>query len=217
MLSWQEERRRQFTPIIVCRTTQTTSESISTTASTTCFSSGNQPQAGRPPATGVQISFRGSLNGNETGVRQLIRSQPLESRIIERHGLRITIPTEAEILRIKSALILKRNTTRDSLDFAALAGRMSGSDIIAAFRRFDQLYPQTNEQSALQQLLAHLASAQSSDRDQAKPATYRNLAPELADRCRVQEAFADIGQVIFDGLCAPPSAAPDSDPTSGNS
>ncbi|MDE2789671.1 MAG: hypothetical protein OXI81_04530 [Paracoccaceae bacterium] len=94
---------------------------------------------------------------------------------------------------------------------------MSESNIIAAFRRFDQLYPQTNEQSALQQLLAHLASAQSSDRDQAKPATYQNLAPELADWCRIQEACADIGQVIFDGLCAPPSAAPDSDPTSGNS
>ena len=94
---------------------------------------------------------------------------------------------------------------------------MSESDIIAAFRRFDQLYPQANEQSALQQLLAHLASAQSFDRDQADPATYRNLASELADWSRFQEACADIGQVVFDGLCAPPSAAPVSVPTSGKS
>ncbi len=36
-------------------------------------------------------------------------------------GMDLTVPTEAEILRIKGVLILRRNATRDYLDFVALA------------------------------------------------------------------------------------------------
>ena len=66
------------------------------------------------------VQILGSLDGIETGVRQLIRDEPLETFQIEYLGEKITIPTEAEILRIKGVLILKRNATRDYLDFVAL-------------------------------------------------------------------------------------------------
>jgi hypothetical protein len=55
----------------------------------------------------------GSLDGIETGVRQLIREQPLETQEITIGGLRLMVPTEEELLRIKAVLILKRNATRD--------------------------------------------------------------------------------------------------------
>ena len=58
-----------------------------------------------------------SLDGIETGVRQLIREQPLETVRVEYRGQALTIPIPAEILRIKGVLILKRNATRDYLDF----------------------------------------------------------------------------------------------------
>jgi len=58
------------------------------------------------------VEILGSLDGIETGVRQLIRDEPLETTQIERFGQKITIPTQAEILRIKGVLILKRSTTR---------------------------------------------------------------------------------------------------------
>src|SRR5665811_2092512 len=46
----------------------------------------------------------GELGGIETGVRQLIRSRPLESTEVEVRGKRLVVPTAAEILRISAAV-----------------------------------------------------------------------------------------------------------------
>jgi hypothetical protein len=60
------------------------------------------------------VLILGSLDGVETGIRQLIRDQPLETIEIDIAGVRLVVPTEQEMLRIKAVLILKRNATRDS-------------------------------------------------------------------------------------------------------
>lgn len=65
------------------------------------------------------VQILGSLDGIETGVRQLIRDEPLETTQIECFGLKLTGSTKAESLRIKGMLILRRNATRDYLDFEA--------------------------------------------------------------------------------------------------
>jgi hypothetical protein len=80
-----------------------------------------------------------SLDGIETGIRQLIRHEPLETTTIERQGAVVTLPTLAEILRIKAILILTRNATRDYLDFVALADAMDPDQAWRALRRFDAL------------------------------------------------------------------------------
>ena len=103
------------------------------------------------------VLIPGSLDGIETGVRQLIRTQPLETTTVSVGGQEITIPTGAEILRIKGFLLLRRNATRDYVDFAALAHRLGEVSTAAAFERFDPLYPQSSGGSALQQMLAQLA------------------------------------------------------------
>ena len=54
-------------------------------------------------------------------------------------------------------LILKRNAVRDYLDFVALADHIGPRALIAALRLFDRLYPQQNQESALQQLQIQLA------------------------------------------------------------
>ena len=91
------------------------------------------------------VQILGSLDGIETGVRQLIRDEPLETTRIEYLGEQLTVPTEAEILRIKGVLILKRNATRDYLDFVALAEHMGAEKMVEALRPSDRLYPQPNE------------------------------------------------------------------------
>ena len=159
------------------------------------------------------VLIYGSLDGIETGVRQLIRRQPLETIVVKRNGQPIVIPTQAEILRIKSVLILKRNATRDYLDFVALGSRMSERQVINAMQPFDNLYPQDSGQSAIQQLTAQLANALPFDLDESVPATYRDLIPELQEWSCIQKACADIGHVIFDGLCDLSSIA-DTQPTS---
>ena len=67
------------------------------------------------------VLILGSLDGIETGVRQLIRDEPLETERIDVAGEKLTVPTRAEMLRIKAVLIVKRNATRDYLDFVALS------------------------------------------------------------------------------------------------
>jgi hypothetical protein len=81
------------------------------------------------------------LDGIETGIRQLIRVQPLETAIIPFGGGTITLPTEAEILRIKGALILKRNAVRDYLDFVALAHHLGDDRTNESLAPFDSLRP----------------------------------------------------------------------------
>lgn len=73
------------------------------------------------------------------GVRQLIRTEPLETTTLDVAGATLTIPTEAEILRIKGVLILKRNATRDYLDFVALATHLGAEATGEALRSFDRL------------------------------------------------------------------------------
>ena len=82
------------------------------------------------------VLIPGSLDGIETGIRQLIRDKPLETVVLDYHGEKLTVPTEAEILRIKGVLILKRNATRDYLDFVALARHVGDAGVVTALRSF---------------------------------------------------------------------------------
>jgi len=149
----------------------------------------------RPP-----VQILGSLDGIETGVRQLIRDEPLDTTEIERFGQRLTVPTLPEMLRIKAVLILKRNATRDYLDFAALADHMGNDDIIQALRRFDTLYPQPNGESALQQLQIQLASPLPYDLRDVNLSMYKHLAPKWHDWSAVQSVCAACATLIFDKI-----------------
>jgi len=145
------------------------------------------------------VQILGSLDGIETGVRQLIRDEPLETTVIRHDGQTITIPTAGEILRIKAVLILKRNATRDYIDFAALADHMGAENAALALRPFDRLYRQDNGESALQQLQVQLAHALPYDLEETELAEYKNLDPRWHDWSRVQAVCARIATAIFDG------------------
>ena len=144
------------------------------------------------------VLILGSLDGIETGVRQLIRTTPLETTLLYERGLSLTVPTEAEILRIKAVLILKRNATRDYLDFVALADHMGDAVVALALRDFDQLYPQDNGQSALQQLQVQLAHALPFDLEDTILSEYKNLLPRWHELATVQATCAHVAVVIFD-------------------
>jgi hypothetical protein len=146
------------------------------------------------------VLILGSLDGIETGVRQLIRDVPLETTVLHEHGLALKVPTEAEILRIKAVLILKRNATRDYLDFVALADHLGDERVALALGEFDRLYPQANGQSALQQLQVQLAHALPFDLEETALSEYKNLLPRWHDWASVQAVCAHVAVVIFDRL-----------------
>lgn len=146
------------------------------------------------------VLILGSLDGIETGIRQLIREEPLETAELNYLGQSITLPTEAEILRIKGVLILKRNATRDYLDFAALADRMGDEKIVGALWRFDELYPQENGESPLQQLQIQLGAPAPFDLDDVKLAEYKNLDPRWHEWSVVRDVCINTANIIFDHL-----------------
>jgi len=148
------------------------------------------------------VQILGSLDGIETGVRQLIRDDPLETTVVTHRGERITVPTVGEILRIKGVLILRRNATRDYLDFVALADHLGEEGVAAALRAFDRLYRQENGESPLQQLQVQLANPMPYDLEETELAEYKNLDPRWHDWNKVKAACAHVATVVFDRVCA---------------
>jgi hypothetical protein len=143
------------------------------------------------------VLILGNLDGVETGVRQLIRDQPLETVDVNVGGVSFVVPTEREMLRIKAVLILKRNATRDYLDFVALAERLGSDRVFAALANLDELYPQPSGESALQQLQVQLAHPLPYDLDETNLAEYRRLDPKWQDWQRVSQRGATIAADIF--------------------
>ncbi len=148
------------------------------------------------------VQILGSLDGIETGIRQLRRDIPLETTQIPWRGQMLTVPTLAEILRIKAVLILRRNATRDYLDFVALADRLGSEKIADALADFDRLYPQANGESPLQQLQIQLANPLPFDREPLVLTEYKHLDPRWHSWEAVKVACMDCATVIFDRIVA---------------
>jgi hypothetical protein len=146
------------------------------------------------------VLILGSLDGIETGVRQLIRDEPLQTQEVSIGSIRLIVPTEQEMLRIKGVLILKRNATRDYLDFAALAERLGSEKTLEALVDFDRLYPQPSGESALQQLHVQLANPLPFDLEQTDLTEYRQLHPRWQDWTRVKAICATLSADLFGRL-----------------
>lgn len=141
----------------------------------------------------------GELGGIETGVRQLLRSRPLETDEVEVGGRKLVVPTAAEILRIKAWLALSRNQTRDYLDIAALADRIGLDDAAAVLRDIDVYYADVNQQpeAVVTQLVRQLADPRPRDAEvTAQLATYRALDRRWQDWRAVRAVLADLAEWI---------------------
>lgn len=147
------------------------------------------------------VQILGSLDGIETGVRQLMRDEPLETMVVNFQEEQLTVPTESEILRIKGVLILRRNATRDYLDFIALADYIGDNGIANALQSFDRLYLQANGESPLQQLQVQLANAVPYDLEETELSEYKSLDARWHTWSEVKTACSHIATVIFDRVC----------------
>lgn len=144
------------------------------------------------------VQILGNLDGIETGIRQLIRKEPLESLETRIGNKTLRIPTPREILRIKALLILKRNATRDYLDFVAMASHLGDEETRSGMGCFDALYPQPNGASPSQQLQIQLASPMPYDLDSENLSEYRNLREDLREWSHVRESCVRLAFALFD-------------------
>lgn len=112
----------------------------------------------------------GSLQGVQTGIRQLRRAAPLETELLQ--GLRV--PTLPEMARIKAWLLVTRHTVRDYLDTVVLLCRL-GDGAVEAMRTLDALYPQQSGASVSAELVERLAAAIPGDLGRVELRDYKGL------------------------------------------
>lgn len=123
------------------------------------------------------VMILGSLDGIQSGIRQLRRKQPLAYEVVD--GLRV--PTLPEMARIKAWLLATRHTVRDYLDLVVLLDRLGDEEALNSLRELDSLYEQDNGASVLVEVVDRLAIAEPSDRDRIDLSTYRGLNPPWND------------------------------------
>lgn len=148
------------------------------------------------------VLILGRLDDVETGIRQLIRRRPLEVEETEVGDKRLRVPTLDEILRIKAWLILRRNATRDYLDFVALADRL-GSGAAAVVAGMDEYYADqlgpTGARVATQ-LVKQLVEPEPYDLSEVDLKRYRRLAPRWQEWSNVVAAMRGIATDVLETL-----------------
>lgn len=148
------------------------------------------------------VPILGSLDGIETGIRLLIRTAPLKTRMIETAQGPVRVPTKLETLRIKAALILKRNAARDYIDFIALADMLGPTRSAKALMPFDELYPQPNGQSAFKQLVVQVANPKPFDRNDTDVSRYKKLDQRYDSWDKLDALGRSIASSLFRSRCA---------------
>lgn len=159
------------------------------------------------------VLILGSLDGVQTGVRQLRRSRSLETTIMRVGEHDVTVPTLPEVLRIKAYLCVTRNATRDYLDLAALTSHMGVEAASKALASMDELYPQKNADpwAVRTQLVMQLAAPSPHDLRSDDLGEYKGIHPPFDQWSHVADVCGKLSDRLLsdciDMLRADPSAA----------
>ena len=151
------------------------------------------------------VLILGSLDGVETGVRNLIRKRPLEFEEVSIDGKRLRVPTLAEIARIKAWLCLIRNATRDYLDFAALAERMGDGPAADVVLGMDSYYSDQQGgggRRVATQVARQLAEPLPGDLSEVDLKSYRRLDRRWQDWGAVADKCRRIAALVLDRSAA---------------
>lgn len=145
----------------------------------------------------------GQLDGIEVGVRQLIRSRPLEVEDFDLpDGTKVRVPTLDESLRIKAYMIVKRNHVRDYLDVAALSAITGTKHAARVLARSDEFYtdPEKGDGSFPGQLVHQLGNPRPRDTTQLdRLAEYKGLVRRWQDWNAVVAQLQTVAAYMMDG------------------
>jgi hypothetical protein len=144
----------------------------------------------------------GRLGDIEAGVRQMIRTKPVE--IVELRmssGGMLRVPTLEETLRIKAFLIVRRNQSRDYLEVVALADRAGAGRAGAVLAAIDDYYADQYAagEGVASQLARQLADPRPVDASVTEQlSSYRNLDDRWANWSHVVAACRQLALAILD-------------------
>ncbi len=143
----------------------------------------------------------GELGGIETGIRQMIRQRPLEVEEVTVGERKLRVPTLAEILRIKSWMVVSRNRTRDFLDAAALADGIGIEDAGRVLARIDEYYDEVNRrpEAVATQVARQFADPTPSDRSiSTRLGSYKRLDARWHDWANVTAVLREVAVAMVD-------------------
>ena len=132
----------------------------------------------------------GAIDGVEAGLRNLRRSAPLETAVVEAAGGRhLRLPTVEEMLRIKTFLVVERSATRDYLDVAALSHHLGLVKSAAALERMNELYADFAGEGGdmLMTAITKLAEPTPYDLTDVDLREYKGIVPPWNDWTAVQQ------------------------------
>ncbi len=142
----------------------------------------------------------GELGGIEAGVRQMIRTVPLEvEEATLPGGSVIRVPTAEESVRIKAWLIVRRNQVRDFLDVAALSGEFGADWAATTLRGIDTYYADVNSgpDSVASQVVRQLSDPRPKDlRTISQLDRYKGLREPWTDWDRVVQQCHTIADAM---------------------
>ena len=154
------------------------------------------------------VLILGSLEGVETGIRQLVRQRPLEVEVVPGPAGAIRVPTVREMARVKGWLILQRNATRDYLDFAALADRL-GAGAVSTVVEMDDYYADQRGPGGRRiatQLAKQLAEPAPYDLSEIDLRHYRGLLARWQDWTEVVAVCRQVAVAVLAGAAEEPGA-----------
>jgi hypothetical protein len=144
----------------------------------------------------------GRLGDIETGIRQLIRTVPLETQRITLSSRRtLVVPTAPETLRIKAFLIVARNQTRDYLDVAALADRYGIAPAAWTLAHLDEYYADMRVAGTPvgDQVVRQLADPQPADLEVTRQlSVYKQLVPRWTRWRAVTDVCGELASAIVE-------------------
>lgn len=144
----------------------------------------------------------GQLGDIEAGVRQMIRTRPLETtQVTLPSGRVLTVPTAEETLRVKGFLIVRRNQTRDYLDVAALADRYGVHAAATVLACIDDYYADQHGEGRgiAAQLVRQLADPRPKDSSVTRQlGAYRNLAARWTDWGEVRSVCGQLAAEMLE-------------------
>ncbi len=150
------------------------------------------------------VLILGRLDGVMTGIRQLVRTRPLETEDVS--GLRV--PTLAEMARIKAWLLATRLTTRDYLDTVVLMECLGEDGVRGALATLDEIYHQPNGTSVLAEVAERLGEAKPLDAGRIDLASYRGLVAPWNDWNHLESRGRFWAGIVADLTLSPPRAGP---------
>ena len=123
------------------------------------------------------VLILGNLDGIPTGIRQLRRTSPLQTEVVQ--GL--VVPTLEEMARVKAWLLVTRHTVRDYLDCVVLLERLGEEQAPRALASLDELYQQASGASVRAELVDRLARSAPGDVGRVELASFRGLVAPWND------------------------------------